>query len=57
VTENSPQLTIKPPQIHHQKTTLNTPFFQKLPAKTPKQLHNKKREKPSQDDSSADPSA
>jgi hypothetical protein len=34
VTVNSPQITIKPPQIHHQKTTFNTTFFQKPPAKT-----------------------
>jgi hypothetical protein len=31
---NSPQITIEQPQIHHQKTTFNTPFFRKSPAKT-----------------------
>jgi hypothetical protein len=36
VTVNSPRITIKPPQLHHQKTTSNPPFFQKLPTKTRK---------------------
>jgi hypothetical protein len=34
VTVNSPQITIKQPQIHHQKTAFNTPFFE-----NPQQKH------------------
>jgi hypothetical protein len=33
VTANTPRFTSKPPQIHHRKTTFNTPFFAKPPAK------------------------
>jgi hypothetical protein len=44
VTVNSPQITSKQPQIHHQKTTFNTPFFQKTQQKHYKPLHKKYRE-------------
>jgi hypothetical protein len=30
-----PSSTSIPPQVHHQKTTICTPFFAKTPAKTP----------------------
>jgi hypothetical protein len=46
VTENSPQITTKPPQIHHQKTMPNTPFFQKTPTKSTKNHPTIKRGKP-----------
>jgi hypothetical protein len=46
VTVNSPRITTPPPQIHHQKTTLYHPFFQKTPAKTPKSTHQKNWLKP-----------
>jgi hypothetical protein len=33
VTVNTPRFTSEPPQIHHRKTTFNTPFFAKPPSK------------------------
>jgi len=37
----SPSFTSIPPQIHHQKTTIRTTFFEKTPAKTP--FHHTKK--------------
>jgi hypothetical protein len=34
VTAKTPRLPRKPPQLHHQKTTLKTRFLPKTPAKT-----------------------